>query len=417
MSRRKIVLCADIGTSSLKAGFVDIGAASTARRRLLAFVREPYPAEISPALVEGRHVKLPCGEWERAFQRALATLFRQRPGARIETICVSGNGPTLVPIQKDGLSELPLYWFGATEPAEGRGLQSFFLPHVRWFMRKYPQQYERTAAFCSCQEWLAGRLGAAPHTTLPTPAHRPYYWDAAQCRAAGVDEAKFLPFAPLGSVVGRSTAEAEELFGLRKGIPIVAGGPDFIMALLGTATVKPGLVCDRAGSSEGINVCVAGERGRGGLPTQLRAMPHPIEGLWNVSVVLPESGSVFERWRQDKGHAGTGYEELLSKLIPPSANLDEIHPVLSGIAGQVKGAVETLRGAGFPVKEMRLSGGQAKSPRWNALKARVSRCRLLVPEILDGELAGGAAAAMFALGHASTLAEACRALVVIKERY
>ncbi|MDR3302280.1 MAG: sugar kinase [Spirochaetaceae bacterium] len=426
MSSPKIVLSADIGTSSLKAGFVDIGAAASGRPRLLAFVREPYPPEISPELVEGRHVKLPCTEWESAFRRALAALFGKLPDAHIEAICISGNGPTLVPVQKNGSAALPLYWFGKTEtPA---GMKSFFLPHVLWFMHKYPAQYEQTAAFYSCQEWLATRLGAAPVTVLPTPAYTPYYWDEPQCAAAGggIAGGKLLPFAPLASIIGKTSPEAERRFGLKQGIPIVAGGPDFVMALLGTATVKPGLVCDRAGSSEGINVCLAGSGGDGvaGKNPQLRLLPHPIDGLWNVSVVLPESGSIFERWRDDNGFADKKYDELLAELIPDGArhfsssfsNAD-VHPVLLQIAGQVKGAVDSLRAAGIPVSEMRLSGGQAKSPRWNKLKAAISNTVLLAPEILDGELTGNAAAAMLALGEAATLSEACINLVVINERY
>jgi xylulokinase len=418
MSQTKIVLSADIGTSSLKAGFIDIGAASTGRPRLLAFIREPYPAEISPELVEGRHLKLPCAEWENAFRRAIVALFKKLPRAHIEAICISGNGPTLVPVQKNGTAALPLYWFGKTETQEG--MKSFFLPHVLWFMRKYPEQYEQTATFYSCQEWLAFRLGAEPLTVLPTPVYKPYYWDAAQCAAAGIDINKFPPFTALASSIGRVSREAERLFGLKPGIPIVAGGPDFIMALLGTATVSPGMVCDRAGSSEGINVCLASSGGGevAGKKPQLRLLPHPIDGLWNVSVVLPESGSIFERWRDDNGFTNKNYDELLSELIPNGGNHHlKVHPVLLQIAGQVKEAVETLRGSGFPIEEMRLSGGQAKSPRWNKLKAEISRTTLYAPEILDGELAGNAAAAMLALGEAANLTAACDNLVVIKERY
>jgi xylulokinase len=442
MSCQKIVLAADIGTSSLKAAFIDVadGAGSGAgRSRLLEFVREPYPAAISPAPVKGRHLKLPAFEWENAFSRALAALFHGLPDAKIEAVCISGNGPTMVPVQKkthfpafqaqnDAEALLPLYWFGKTEKIEGAS--SFFLPHIAWFMHKYPEKYENTATFYSCQEWLAMRLGAETVTVLPSPAYLPYYWDAAQCGLANINAGKLPPFVKLGEIIGRSSAEAEERFGLKKGIPIVAGGPDFIMALLGTATVEDGLVCDRAGSSEGINVTVSEaelEKKRAqwknipeekraafqkfNVPDALRVLPHAIDGLWNVSVVLGESGSIFERWREENGYLDKNYDELLEMLIPDSHG--EIHAVLLTIAEQVKNALAALEIAGFPVKEMRLSGGQARSARWNKLKAGVCGRALLVPEILDGELSGNAAAAMLALGEASTLAEACKSIVRI----
>jgi xylulokinase len=442
MSCQKIVLAADIGTSSLKAAFIDTGDGAAGTSRLLAFVREPYPAGIAPALIEGRHVKLAAAEWEAALVRALIALFRERPGAKIEAVCISGNGPTMVPVQKKGRSSgflpqkdaetlLPLYWFGKTTKIEGTS--SFFLPHIAWFMEKYPEKYENTAFFYSCQEWLSMRLGAEAVTVLPSTAYRPYYWDAGQCARAKLDPEKFLPFAALGSISGRVSADAEDRFGLKKGIPIIAGGPDFIMALLGTASVESGLVCDRAGSSEGINVALSAgelekkreewkkipEEKRGAPPFQipgaLRVLPHAIEGLWNIGVVLPESGSIFERWRDENGYRDKNYDELLELLIPDSRA--KVHSVLVTIAEQVKNALGALNNAGFPVTEMRLSGGQAKSHRWNKLKAEITGCALLAPEILDGELAGDAAAAMVALGDAANLSEACKNIVRIKTRF
>jgi hypothetical protein len=43
--------------------------------------------------------------------------------------------------------------------------------------------------------------------------------------------------------------------GLPSGVPVFDSGPDFIAALVGTATLFPGRLCDRAGSSEGLNLC------------------------------------------------------------------------------------------------------------------------------------------------------------------
>ena len=64
-------------------------------------------------------------------------------------------------------------------------------------------------------------------------------------------------------------------------------------------------------------------------------------------------------------------------------------------------AVETLESQGFPVKTMRVSGGQGKNPLWNRLKADISGVSLLIPEIRDGELAGNAVLAACALENPS----------------
>ncbi|MDR0684134.1 MAG: sugar kinase [Spirochaetaceae bacterium] len=403
--KRNAILCADIGTTSLKAALIDIGAAGG--KRLLGFSRETYQADGGAAGTPEL--------WEAAFYRAVKVLSEFASEARIEAVCISGNGPTLVPLEGDALAGRalpPLHWFSPrlAAPDGGVSAASFFLPIAAWFRRNEPENYAKTSLFLSCQEWLSARLGAAPVTVLPTPRYRPYYYDDDQFAAFALDGRKFPPFAPLGALTGRVSGEAARLCGLKAGLPIVGGGPDFIMALLGSGAVEPGFVCDRAGSSEGINVC-AREPPPVGVAAahSLRVLPHAVDGLWNVSVVLPESGSIFDHYRLENGLQDVPYEEMLKSMAgegrPP-------HPVLRRIADGTKGALETLRKAGYPVYEMRHSGGQAKSPLWNRLKAEICGCRLLVPEIVDTELAGNAAAAMFALGYAPSVPAACQKIVV-----
>jgi sugar (pentulose or hexulose) kinase len=80
---------------------------------------------------------------------------------------------------------------------------------------------------------------------------------------------------------------------------------------------------------------------------------------------------------------------------------------------------------------MVVSGGQAKSPLWNAMKAKKTGAVLLVPEIPDGELAGDAVLGALYLeaGRAGAdlppgafpeperLGECSQRMVRIKERY
>jgi sugar (pentulose or hexulose) kinase len=218
--------------------------------------------------------------------------------------------------------------------------------------------------------------------------------------------------------MGKVSVEAARICGqgLKSGIPIVSGGPDFITALIGTKTVRPGDVCDRAGSSEGINVCAVEAQVSAGL----RVLPHAASGLWNVGALIADSGRLFEWYRKAAGFEERPYGDLLEELIPsgydpgifagdfftPSVKaFPPLHDktrlgrsVLSTIGFSVRSAIERLERSAFPVKEMRVSGGHGKNPRWNQLKADISGVSLLVPEIPDGELAGNAVLAASALG-------------------
>jgi sugar (pentulose or hexulose) kinase len=403
-----LALCADVGTSSLKAAFIDCAGAARKTGRLAAFVRVPYDRAVND---------ITSSTWESALRRAIISLYKIAPNAKIEAVCISGNGPTLVPVTKTGERLMPLHWFNTATP--DIPLRSFFLPRVYYFREKHPQCFKKTACFFSCHEWLLFRLGGQAVTALPNYEYVPYYWDKEQCGRIGLDMALFPPFTGMGSITGYVSAKASALFALAEGIPLVAGGPDFIMAMLGTGTITSGLVCDRAGSSEGINVCITGEKYSELKKNNasMRLLPHAISGYWNAGIVIPESGSVFERWRKEQGMTRRSYDEILESLLPAPGKKNEAHPILRGITGNVRAALNLFAEYGLNIDEMRLSGGQAKNPRWNAYKAAACGCSLLVPEIQDAELTGGAACAAYALGHASTISEACSNLVVISQRY
>ena len=415
------ILCIDIGTSSLKAAVLGVTDA-TAGVSLCAYSRTLYRKHGSEAYGEparagntkadyGRH----SGDWEEAFYRAVADLQRTVAFLELSALCISANGPTIVPVMDDGSALMPLQWFDGANyrTKETQQSASFFLPKAAHFRREYAELYSRVKYFFSCQEWLSYKLGAAPFTTLPSPAYEPYYWDAAQCRSSGLDIEKFQHFVPLGSVVGTVSDAAASKFMLPAGLPIVSGAPDFIMAILGCASINDGDVCDRAGSSEGINCCTKKHEVPTDFAKSVRVLPHPIDGLWNVSVVIPESGSLLDRYRIETGQEHRGYDALLGSI---ESGVDKHgREVLEVIAAQEKRALELLASLGFRVRRMTVSGGQAKNTFWNNLRAKLLDCTLQVTDIADAELAGCAACSLLALGAASTLEAAVRKVVRVKE--
>jgi sugar (pentulose or hexulose) kinase len=155
------------------------------------------------------------------------------------------------------------------------------------------------------------------------------------------------------------------------------------------------------------------------LSAELRVLPHVSPGLWNVSVIIPSSGRLFERYRALTGQEHRTYEDILAELIPGGilepAELGQA--VLMSMGFEVTAAVDTLGRHGFPVTRMRLSGGQSKSRRWNQFKADLTGTELLVPEQPDSELGGDAILGAIALGEAADLPEGIRRIVHIQERY
>ncbi|WP_304223572.1 FGGY-family carbohydrate kinase [Gracilinema caldarium] len=431
------ILCADIGTSSLKAALI------STTGELLAFVREPYPAD---RVLDGT---VHASDWEEAFIRAAGALqaAAQQRGNRAQPVglAISGNGPTLVPVTKSGQALLPLHWHDGrvAKANDGAAHPSLFLPHAAYLAQNEPDQYAHTERFLSSHEWLAWRLGAEPCTVIPNQAYVPYYWDERQIQAYGLESHRFPPFVEQGVLIGSVSAAAAGRTGLPKGLPIISGGPDFITALIGTGVVVPGMVCDRAGTSEGINVCAR----QGSKARTLRTLPHIQEGLWNVGAILPTTGRLFEWFRHITGQESRDYREMLAEILQCKqctkprdfffpdirsagrlqvssaffstaglTNRAELgYAVIESIAFMVRTAIENLEKEGYWIEGMRLSGGQAKNTYWNQFKADVTGRWLAVHQIEDGELAGNACLAMKGLGYYPSIEAAIEGTVKIKE--
>ncbi|MDR2072743.1 MAG: sugar kinase [Spirochaetaceae bacterium] len=418
----QLLFCADLGTSALKAALIDSSGV------LHGYCRSPYETKESPLV------------WIGALGTALQALGRQCPGARASAFIVSGNGPTLVPVSPEAESLRPLYWYDPVDTLEG---PSFFLPHVSAFRKQDPRGFARTRLFFSPQAWLSWQLGAQMVTVLPHRGYGAFYWDVAQCESLGIDVKLFPPFVPMGQIIGTIRNGAGDETGLFRagspghtllppGIPIVAGASDFIMALIGTGSLEPGMVCNRTGSSEGINVCVAKKppelpkklrRSPEKAPGDLRILPHAIEGLWNLGAVIKKSGKLLDDFRS-AGHEEKSYAPLVTEILTAPS-----HPgraALDAIGRSFLEALGELEEAGFPVKELIISGSQSRSPLWNQYKADLSGCVFKVPEIPDAELGGNAVLGALALESPPEFAGApdgaairkkTAALIRIKETY
>jgi xylulokinase len=105
------------------------------------------------------------------------------------------------------------------------------------------------------------------------------------------------------------------------------------------------------------------------------------------------------------------------RLSPEHSREDLGRSVVESIGFGIKNVLDHLEGAGCGVEEMRVTGGQAKNVIWNQMKADMTGRRILVPEIEDAELLGGAVCAWTALGEFSSLQDASRALVRIRAVY
>ncbi|HSV94299.1 MAG TPA: FGGY family carbohydrate kinase [Desulfobacterales bacterium] len=250
-----MILCYDIGTTHLKGAVVDAEGRAVAGARVP--VRwldggEPLGCEIDPD----------------AWLSGLALVTAQlglRDRERLKGVVVSGNGPTLVAVDAAGEPVGPaLGWQDRRAVAEASLVaefsgsfldESFYLPKALWMMRNRPVQYARTRWFLPSAECIDFVLTGHAHRVNPAPLFAELFWNESAIPRVGLDPDRFPPFVESGERVGVVRDRAADALGVPEGLPVFAGGPDFLMSILGAAATQPGRTCDRIGTSEGVNLC------------------------------------------------------------------------------------------------------------------------------------------------------------------
>ncbi len=365
----------------------------------------------------------------------------------IEAVVISGNGPTLVPVGKDGRPvDFAITWMDRRAVEEAKIVSqavgfnidpSFALPKVYWMYKNKPDKYRDTVHFLHCPEFVNFFLTGEAKTILPAEGFKRYIWSEEVLERLGLEGNKFPDFIRPGEIIGNVRSEATDVLGIPTGIPVIAGGPDFVMSLLGTATVAPGRVCDRAGTSEGVNLCST-ERVS---DSRLLSLPHIIEGYYNISGIISTSGKAVEWFKNITGKASLDYETLFEDLcqVEPGADKLIFLPYLAGerspiwdpnargvfvglslkhgrkemmravvesVGFAIRDVLSIMEENGFTIEDMRVTGGQAKSPLWNQIKADITGKSIIVPECTDAELNGNLSVAFMALGYSESLSEA-----------
>lgn len=426
------VLSIDIGTSSMKGGVISL------EGDLLSFSHVAL-ADTS----RNDFLDWDGNIWKNALHSLIKILSKKTSLKKIDirAVVVSGNGPTIVPVGYDGeLIGSTHLWLDKREnriPSE----KSFFLPAVSWIKNNNPEIYENTKSFLGCPEYISYILTGVISGFTATKDFDPYIWTKDSINTYELDTDKFPDLLRIGEFLGSVTKEAESLTAIPQGLPVYAGGSDFIMAILGTGAVFSGRTCDRAGTSEGINYCsdfpVTDER--------IRTLPHVIEGYYNAAGILSSTGAIFEWFRRISGQKDKSYSDMMNEIreighsrgIPgfyPSLHRGEIwefsgglfvglevdhgppemgRAVTNAIAYGVRDLIETLEKNNCPISSLRVSGGQGRSSVWNQMKADITGKVIEVPAIIDTELMGNACAGFSASGFFTNLQESAETLVKI----
>ena len=433
-------LCADIGTTSLKAALV------SDKGQVLSFSKIEFTS------TDKSKIAL---EWFEALKESISALKKNQIESlsenknlvdsktgtlNIDAICISGNGPTIV--SEDGTT---LLWNAPVDsslipdikkilPPElsEKFSHSLFLPRILAFKNLYKNQFEKQKIF-SGPEYLIWSLSNSQITILPEERYEAAYWNDQVLTAIGGSTANksspeknestgincspsMGPFVKPGFNCGTITKEIASQLKISSSAKVIAGGPDFTVALIGTNTLQQGKLCNRAGSSEGLNWCTT----KPVFASGIRTLPSVIPGLWNASILSHNSGDRIADCKQayeKENNVEISFSQYIKLCLEEKdKNGAQILQELSDFFKDGISKFRTLsKENNIPLREtVMVTGGQAKNPLWLKHKAECSQINLATCEIPDSELIGDAVLASYGLGLYDSIQEAAEKMVKIK---
>lgn len=454
-----LFLTIDVGTGSVRAALVDTrGKVLTiAAREHEQIVRQFGWSEQRPE------------DWWTGVVATIHEVLNAVPGARehiaIVSACGQMHGTVLVDDQGRLARETAPLWNDKRTVAH---VEAFEISHapasyladsanpaapawpgfkLQWLRDEDPDAWRRTAAVLMPKDYINLRLtgeiamdrgdGGASFMMDPQTGE----WSGRMLDLLGLERGKLAPLRNPVEILGHVTAEAALRTGLRAGTPVIVGGADYPVALLGSGVCRPGVGSEVMGTSA-IITAIADKP----LLDAAVCNVGTVEGNWGAFMLL-ESGGDAMRWARRAFHEKqASYEEIVAKAaeapvgaerlffmpyltgerlgdhrnaraqyfgIGAAHGLAHMHrAVLEGVAFAVKRHIDILdRISGAPITRVIASGGGAKTELWLRIKASVYGIPILVPEEAECGIIGCAAMAATAAGRFSKVEDAAEAYV------
>ena len=461
----------DSGTQSTKAVVLDLAA-----KKVIAEARAPH--SLISGLPAG-HMEQHPSEWAGALEQTIAEVVKKvgaKRAAEIRGIGVSGQQHGFVPLDEKGQVIRPAKLWCDTSTIEECAiitkklggekaalrhtgsliLPGFTAPKILWLKRKEPKNYARLRHVLLPHDFLNFHLtgayfmeyGDASGTALLDVRKR--QWSKAAINAIDPKLAAWLPkLSASHESPGVVRAELAAKLGLPEGVVVSAGGGDNMMGAIGTGNVSPGVISASFGTSGTIYayaekpvVDPAGEIAAfcsstgGWLPLlctmnvttvteqvrQLFGQDHAALAAAVQSVPAGSDGLVLLPYlageRTPNVPAGSGVLLGLSNKTFTAAHL--ARAAMEGVTLGMNYGLRRLDALGVKAKEIRVTGGGAKSPVWRQLMADIFGVPVVAMVEDEGAALGGALQAAWCValkeGKKAKLTDFTKGVVAVDEK-
>ena len=441
-----VVIGVDIGTTSTKSVAYTVAGQAVAEHSIGYALDEPQPgyAEQDPRAILD------------AVRETVSSVAAQCAG-RVRGLSFSSAMHSLIGLDANGAPLTPsITWADARASGQAERLRTspIGLPlHRRtgtpvhpmspltkliWFHEQEPDLCVSVAHWVGIKEYVTSQLVGGlimDHSMASGTGLMNIHtlrWDDEALRLAGVTEAQLPELVSTVHVLPRLSADTAAELGVAADTPLVIGAGDGPLANLGSGAVRPGVASCTIGTSGALRVMVeqAGVDSLGGVFCYALT-----ESRWAVGGAVNNGGLVLA-WAGDALAPDLGpdaYDHLLdlAASVPAGSGgllmlpylqgeraphwstlplgvyvgltrehrrAHLVRAALEGVCQQLATVLDSMRAAGNEVREIRATGGFARSPLWRQMLADVLGMDVGFPVGHEGSSFGAALLGMQGLG-------------------
>jgi autoinducer-2 kinase len=361
----------------------------------------------------------------------------------------------VVEMVKQGLGK-PIYRIG------GDWLSIISPPRLWWIRKHKPEIYNEIAHVHMLSDWVLFELSGR-YVTDPTNGSSSGIFDLAKrvwsdeiCKIADLPRGVYADVCESGTVIGKVTKKAAEATGLLEGTPVVTGGGDTQLALVGVGAVKPNMYTLCGGTFW--QATLVAEKPLYDPEFRLRLGCHAVPGQWMTEGIgfylgftmrwfrdgfcleekrLAEKQgldayALMEKLASEMPAGSNGVQAIFSNVMdvkkwrhatPSFVGFDVVAPEKTGKSACIRAIeenaayvsrshFETLAElSGEPPKVITFAGGSSKGFLWPQIIADVLGVPVKIPKVKEATSLGSAICVLTALGETKDWPEAVERVV------
>lgn len=340
-------------------------------------------------------------------------------------------------------------------------LTGFTAPKILWLRKNEPKNFEKTVQVLLPKDYVRYRLTGefatevsdASGTLLLDVANRK--WSKSLLGKLDLDKGLLPKVYESEDVTGGLSEAAAQATGLKIGTPVVGGGGDQAAGAIGNGIVRKGIVSATMGTS-GV-VFAHSDEMQVDPQGRLHTFCHAVRGNWHVMGCVLSAGGSLQWFRNQlcqeeiaaaKKQKIDPYELITEKAAAAPAGSEGLfflpyltgertpyadanargswvglslrhgkghmaRSVIEGATYAMRDSLEIAKAMDVPIKEIRLSGGGARSEFWRQVQADIYGQSVVTINAEEGPAYGVALLAAAGTGAYSDVVEACKATISV----